>query len=203
MQRKNDMQESVKQIYRNKRKYKGLILLDRDGTINKEVGYLQKKEQLALLPTVTEGIQLLNNNNIAVIVITNQPMVAHGLMTLEEVKEINNTLYAMLEQENAYLDAIYSCPHHPRGSVRQYSFVCHCRKPDTLLHAQAIKEYHRVEMLGIIGDSTRDIQLGKNLNIPTVLVQTGYKGKDGVHDVKADYQCKNFLSSVKKLLNNL
>lgn len=193
----------IKQIFRNNKNYKAIILLDRDGTINKKAGYLNRVGQLKLLPTVIDGLRLINNNNIAAIVITNQPVVAHGMLSIESLKIINETLVSLLEKEHAYIDAVYSCPHHPQGTVKMFSITCQCRKPNTLLYKQALKDYKIQKVLGIIGDSTRDIQLGKNLGIPTVTVHTGSKGQDGIHQVKSDFTCDNFLTSVKKLIELL
>lgn len=193
----------MKQIFRNNKNYKALILLDRDGTINKEVGYLHRAAQLELLPTVIEGLRLLNKHNVAVIVITNQPMVAHGLLSIKDLKVINDTLVSLLEKEHTYIDAIYSCPHHTLGVIKMLSIICECRKPNTLLYEQALKDYKIKKVLGIIGDSTRDIRLGKNLGIPTVTVRTGRKGQDGIHETKADFIYDNFLTSAKKLIEFL
>ena len=194
---------SIKQIFRNRKNYKGAIFIDRDGTINKPVGYLYKKEQLELLPTVAEGIRLLNDLQIAAIVITNQPVVAKGLITIAELKAINEHLSHLLSRENAYLDAIYSCPHHPDGAIKEFTGLCQCRKPNTLMCMQAMKDYKLSKILGIMGDSTRDFQLGKNLGIPTIAVQTGHKGLDNIYKITPDFVCDNFLTSVEKLLEFL
>lgn len=193
----------LQQIFENARNYKGILFIDRDGTINKIKGYLHKKGQLELLPNVTKGIQLLNKSKIAVVVITNQPAVAHGLMTVEELSEINKTLVLMLKKENAYIDAIYSCIHHPNGTVTSLSIDCLCRKPSTLLSSLALDTYKTKKIIGMIGDSWRDIQFGKNINIPTVTVLTGNKGQDPHYNGAADFIAKDFLQSVEKLLKLL
>ncbi len=202
------MQQFIEQIYRNSKNYKGIIFLDRDGTINRQVDYVRNKMQIKLLPKVSQGIRLLNKNKIAVVVITNQPVVARGWVTVNELKEINDTLISLLEKENAYIDAIYSCPHHPERHhpdilprAMKYRIVCECRKPGLAMYRKALSEFGLKNILGIIGDQTKfDVQAGKKLKTRTVIVRTGYKGKDGLYDVSPDFVCDNFLTAVQKLL---
>lgn len=190
----------LKQIIRDKIKNKAIVLVDRDGTLCEEVGYLNDISNLKLLPTVDKGIGLLNKNEIAVIVITNQPVVGHDQLTIPGLKEINLNLASMLEKRGAFVDAIYSCPHHPEAPNPKYKLHCRCRKPNTLLYKHAVEDFGGEKVLGIIGDTTRDIQFGKNTGIKTYLVKTGYKGDDGNFDVTADFVCNNFLDCVKKIL---
>jgi len=197
----------IEQVYRNNKNYRGIIFLDRDGTINREEKYIYHEKQIKFLPQVTEGIRLLNKNNIAVIVITNQPAVARGLITIEDLKKLNDILFEKLKKENAYIDAIYSCPHHPERShsdiprdAMKYRISCKCRKPGTAMHKKAISIYGSSKIIGVIGDQTRDILAAKNLGTIGVIVKTGFKGKDGLYDVTADSVCENFLNAVKVLL---
>lgn len=200
------MHQFIEQIYRDNKKYKGIIFLDRDGTINEEVNYLSDKIQIEILPKVIEGIRLLNKNKITVIIITNQPVVARGYITIDEVKEINDTLVEILQKENAYIDAIYSCPHHPQRDpnipthAMKYRVECDCRKPGLAMHKKALSIYDSKKVLGVVGDQTKDILAGKKLKTQTVIVKTGYKGEDGLHDVIPDFVCDNFLDAVRALL---
>lgn len=201
------MKGFIEQIYRNNKNYKGIVFLDRDGTINGEVKYLRSINQIEILPTVIEGLRLLNRNNIAVVVITNQPVVARGLITIEELKKINDRLFEILRKENAYIDAIYSCPHHPEPNhpditpeATKYRIKCQCRKPGIAMHKKAMSFFGSQKILGVIGDNTRDIAAGEKLSAPKVIVKTGDRGEDGVYDVKPDFVCDNFLDAVQILL---
>lgn len=193
----------MKQIFKKDKNYKALVFIDRDGTINKLIGYLTRENQLSILPTVEAGIRLLNKHQIATIVVTNQPQIAHNLVSIKNVKKINETLVSLLEKKSAYIDAVYFCPHHPQGTIKAYAKICQCRKPNTSLYKRALKDYGDPRVLGIIGDSTKDIKAGKKLDIPTVAVQTGFKGRDQFGKTDADFVCNTFLQSVKKLLNFL
>ncbi len=191
----------LKQIFRNSHNYKGIIFVDRDGTLCDEVGYLNEKKHLKILPKVIDGIKILNKNGIAVIVVTNQPVVGHNLLTLKALAELNSHFVSMLALKDAYIDAVYSCPHHPEAPNQKYKVRCHCRKPNILLFKHAKKDFGIKKVIGIIGDTTRDIQFGKNAHIPTSLVKTGYKGGDGTCNAVPDFVSDNFLECVDNLLN--
>jgi len=200
------MHHFITQIYRNNKDYQGIVFLDRDGTINKEVNYLSNKAQIEILPKVVSGIRMFNRNKIAVVVITNQPVVARGLIIEEDLRKFNDILVEKLKKEGAYIDAIYSCPHHPERDhsdipayAMKYRVKCECRKPGLAMYKKAISIYGSKKILGVIGDQTRDALAGKKLKARTVTVKTGYKGKDGLHDVTADFICDNFLTAVQRL----
>lgn len=200
------MSHFITQIYRNNKNYKGIIFLDRDGTINKEVNYLFDKAQIEILPFVPNGIRLLNRNNIAVVVITNQPVVARGVITIGELKKLNDILSERLKKEGAYVDAIYSCPHHPERNhpdippkAMKYRIVCECRKPGLLMYKKALSVYGSKKILGVIGDQTKDVLVGKKLKARTAIVKTGYKGEDELYNVTPDFICDNFLDAVRRL----
>lgn len=201
----------VKQIYRNKKDYQGIIFLDRDGTINKEVSYLRDKAQIEILPQVAEGIALLNKEKIAVVVITNQPVVARGYVTTRGLKEINDILVEHLMKENAYIDAIYSCPHHPERyhpdipvRAMKYRIECDCRKPKLAMLKKAAEDFNiNLESAFIVGNTSHDIMTGKNLGIPTILVETGFGGKDNKYSVKPDYVTRDFSHAVDIIMRSI
>ena len=201
------MHQFIEQIYRNKKDYKGIIFLDRDGTINGELNYLRDKKQIRILPGVIDGIALLNKKNIAVVVITNQPVVARGLISIKDLEKLNDLLVDKLKKENAYIDAIYSCPHHPEKNhpdipafAVKYRIECDCRKPNIAMYKKALAVFGSKKVFGVIGDQTKDILAGKKLKVPTVIVMTGYKGGDGLYDVKPDFVCDNFLTAVRSII---
>ncbi len=184
------------------------VFLDRDGVINEEVDLLTKKEQLKLIPGAAEGIRLLNEKGILAIVVTNQPVVARNLVTEEQLLQIHRKLRGMLEEKGAHIDALYYCPHHPEKNHTEannpkYRRECRCRKPNTGMVEQAAKTF-KIDTKNsyVVGDETVDVQLGKNAGCTTILASTGYAGKDGKHEAKADYDCSN-LNEACKLIAKL
>lgn len=192
------MKQFIEQIYRKNNDYKGIVFLDRDGTINKEVHYLQDENQIEILPGVIDGISILNKNKIAVVVVTNQPIIARGFITIEKLKKINNKIVEILKNKNVFIDAIYSCPHHPEKNhsdiprfAMKYRIKCKCRKPGLEMYKKALTIYGSKKILGVIGDQERDILAGKNLGTHTVSISTLSK--------EADFICDNFLDAILKL----
>jgi histidinol-phosphate phosphatase family protein len=174
---------------RNKRM---AIFLDRDGTINKEVNHLSSPEQLALFDGVPETIRKWNRSGILVILITNQPVIARGELSWEGLKEIHAKLDQELGNMGAYIDHKYICPHHPHsgypGEVKHLKINCNCRKPSTGLIDLACKELNVDRTSSwFIGDTTSDIKAGKDAGLKTILVETGYAGKDRKYNVNPDF----------------
>lgn len=183
------------------------IFIDRDGVINKEVNLLYEPKQLKLIEGAVEAIKRLNNSEYLVIVITNQPVVARGLCTEEDIKEIHKKLETLLGEHGAFIDRIYYCPHHPDKGYpnenKKYKIECNCRKPNIGMLLKAEKEFNIEKKLSfIIGDTTTDIQTGINYGIQTILVKTGYKGVDKKFSAKADYVFQDLKEAVDFLLSN-
>ena len=152
---------------RNLKNKQKAIFLDRDGTINKYVGFLTKPKQFELLPGVAETIKMINKSGYLAIVVTNQPVIARGDCTWEELQQIHDKMETELGKEGAYLDAIYVCPHHKdkgfEGERPEYKFDCHCRKPKSGLLLQAAKDFNiDLSQSYMIGDSENDVKAGIN-----------------------------------------
>lgn len=171
----------VKKIYKKEDALsRKTVFLDRDGTLIKQTNYLSDPSQIHLLPKVTEGIKKLNSHNIIVIIVTNQPVIARGLATIDKVKLINNTLIEMLNKRKAYINAIYFCPHHPERhhsdippKAMKYRIDCDCRKPKIAMLKKAVSDFNiNLEKAFIIGDNSRDIKAGENLGIKTIPMET-------------------------------
>ena len=182
------------------------VFLDRDGVVNEEVNLLTKPEQIKLIDGVAEGIKLLNKNEILTIIVTNQPVVARNLITEEQLKRINEELLNQLKKRGAHIDALYYCPHHPEknhleANNLRYRKECECRKPKTGMIKKATKRFKiNTNDSYVIGDQTVDIQLGKNAGCKTILVETGYGGRDNKYDVVADYYCKKLLNACNMII---
>ncbi|MFI5251371.1 MAG: D-glycero-alpha-D-manno-heptose-1,7-bisphosphate 7-phosphatase [Bacteroidota bacterium] len=157
------------------------LFLDRDGTINEEVEYLSSSHQVRLIPRAAEAIHEANKLGFKVIGISNQSGVARGMFTEDDVKIVNTTLRTLLEKENAHLDAMYYCPHYPKGERSPYNIECECRKPKIGMLLRAQKEFQLdLTRSFVIGDKISDIQTGNNAGAVSILVLTGY-GKNQVN----------------------
>jgi D-glycero-D-manno-heptose 1,7-bisphosphate phosphatase len=139
------------------------VFLDRDGTLNKIKGFIKKAEDLELLPGAAEAVRGINSSGYLAIVITNQPVIARGEASLEDLEEIHNKLETDLGREGAYLDDIFFCPHHPDkgfpGERPEYKTVCECRKPKPGLFFQAAEKYHiDLSRSYMAGDDRKDVE---------------------------------------------
>ena len=158
-----------------------VIFLDRDGTLNVEVNYLHRKEDLVLLPGVPEALKAFKDQGYKLVVITNQAGVARGYYTEEDVKELHRYMNELLAGQGAGIDAFYYCPHHPEHGIGKYKIPCHCRKPETGRFEMAEQDFEVDKASSwMIGDKLIDIEAGRNYGVRTVLVGTGYGA--GVHD---------------------
>ena len=160
------------------------IFLDRDGTINKYVGFLREIEQFELLPNTSEAIKKINDSGYLAIVVTNQPVVARGEVTFEQLDQIHNKMETLLGKDGAYLDGIYFCPHHPHkgfeGEIPELKVECECRKPKPGMLLQAAKDFNiDLSKSWMIGDSDNDILAGENAGCFTARVTE----KDSLYDV--------------------
>lgn len=153
------------------------VFLDRDGTINKYVGFLRDIEQFELLPGVAEAIKKINESGYLAIVVTNQPVIARGEVTVSELQLIHNKMETLLGAEGAYLDAIYYCPHHPHkgyeGEVPELKIDCSCRKPKPGMLLKAAADFNiGLNNSWMIGDGENDIKAGKAAGCNTALIGT-------------------------------
>lgn len=179
------------------------VFLDRDGTINIEVDYLSDIKQFRLIAGSAQAIRKLNKLGYLVIVISNQPVVAYGMLNKAGVDKIHNEMLKRLARNRASIDAIYYCPHHPKGKIKKYSITCQCRKPGIELIKRA-KKNHKIDSEGsyFIGDRTGDILAGRRAGLKTILLKTGYGGKDNVHKVKPDQIANNLYDAAMIIKNN-
>ncbi len=190
---------------RNLKNKQKCIFLDRDGTINKYCGLLFKEEQFKLEKDVVEAIKMINESGYLAIVITNQPVVARGLCSVEDIENIHNKMETLLGEAGAYLDDVVFCPHHPdkgyEGENSTYKIKCHCRKPDIGMIEFCLKKFNiDLNTSWFVGDTTVDIKTGKNAELNTALVLTGEAGNDKKYDVQPDIVGSNLLEVIKKIL---
>lgn len=182
---------------KNLKKEQKAFFLDRDGTINKYVGFLNKTEQFELLPGVAAAIRKINESGYLAIVVTNQPVVARGEATIEKLEEIHNKMETLLGFEGAYLDGVYFCPHHPdkgyKGEISALKLECECRKPKPGMILKAAQKFNiDLSKSWMIGDSAADIQAGQAAGTKTALI--------GEKDFKQDLSGQSLLDIVNEIL---
>lgn len=183
------------------------IFLDRDGTINVLKGFINNAESFELLPKTAEAIKKINKSDYLSIVATNQPVIARGECTFDELEQIHMKMETLLGKEGAYIDDLFFCPHHPhkgyKGEVSELKIDCACRKPKIGMLTEAAEKYNiDLSYSWYIGDTTMDIQTGFNAGMKTILVQTGEAGRDNKYDVKADYIADDLLDAVDIILEH-
>lgn len=154
------------------------IFLDRDGTINKYVGFLRNIDDFELIEGVSEAIKQINQSGYLAIVVTNQPVIARGEVSWDELNEVHKKMETLLGKDGAYIDGLYICPHHPdkgfEGERPEYKFDCDCRKPKPGLLLQASMDYN-IDLCEsyMIGDSERDVEAGKAAGCKdSILIET-------------------------------
>jgi D-glycero-D-manno-heptose 1,7-bisphosphate phosphatase len=153
------------------------IFIDRDGTINEDIGYASHPDEIVIYSFAAEAIRLAGDAGFKVIIVTNQSGIARGLYDEAMLATIHEKLIGELQREGAQIDAIYYCPHHPRIGNESYKKDCACRKPQIGMLERAAREHHiNLEKSFVIGDKASDINLATNAGARGVLVMTGYGG---------------------------
>lgn len=155
------------------------VFLDRDGTINEEVGYLRSLDMLKVIPGAGAAIKRLNNAGFTVVIITNQSGVARGYFPESLVHEAHDLLRSLLQKDGARIDGIYYCPHHPTAGSSKHTVACDCRKPATGLLDRAARDLD-IDMTRsfMVGDKWSDVELGHRAGTRSILVRSGFAHDD-------------------------
>ncbi len=155
------------------------VFLDRDGTVNEEVGYLTDIGKLRLIKGAGAAIKRLNEAGYTVVLVTNQSGVARGYFPEALVHEAHARLREMLQHDGARIDAVYYCPHHPKAGNSHYTVDCDCRKPRTGLIDRAVKELDiDTRHSYMVGDKWSDVELGQRAGVHAILVMSGFAPDD-------------------------
>lgn len=174
------------------------VFLDRDGTINRYVGFLNHIEDFSLIEGVEEAVKLINRSGYLAIVVTNQPVIARGELSWEQLREIHNKMETLLGNAGAYVDDIFCCPHHPdkgyAGEKAEYKRECECRKPRPGMLLNAARKYNiDLSRSWMVGDSMNDIEAGNNAGC-----RVAYLGENLGNGIPC---YKNLLDCVKSILD--
>lgn len=175
------------------------VFIDRDGTINVDVHYLNDPDRFEMYPDVGEGVKKLKENKFKIIVITNQSGIARGYFTEEQLSKIHERMKQEFQKFDVVLDGIYYCPHHPYDN-------CNCRKPNIGLFEEAVKEHNiGVKTSYMLGDKILDIGAGKKIGVRTVLIPEPHLRKELLSkkfewEYYPDYIANNFIDAVEWIL---
>jgi D-glycero-D-manno-heptose 1,7-bisphosphate phosphatase len=183
------------------------VFIDRDGTLNEDIGYVSTPDELILYPWAAEAVRRINHSGLMAIVITNQSGIARGMYTEKTLSAIHSRMIDELAREGAIIDAVYYCPHHPEAGDARYRIACECRKPRTGMLDRATRE-HGIDLSRsyVIGDKATDINLAENAGARSVLVLTGYGRETFSHPDRwpcaPEITAENLLEAVKRILDS-
>ena len=154
---------------------KPAVFLDRDGTINEQMGYVNHISRFQLLPRTALAIRLLNEHGVPAVVVTNQSGLARGYFPLELLDEVHEKMLRELATAGAHIDGLYVCPHLPEAKVETFRKECDCRKPKPGLLLRASQEMGLdLQRSYVIGDRWSDLKTAARCQAKGVLVLTGY-----------------------------
>jgi histidinol-phosphate phosphatase family protein len=192
---------------RSLRQPSAAVFLDRDGVLNASAGHINTPDKLTLLPGVPEAVARLNRSFFRTVVATNQPVVARGEATIEQLMRIHAKLDTELGLAGAYVDALYFCPHHPEaghaGEVAALKIDCDCRKPKTGMLDEASADLNiALEKSWMVGDTTSDMEMARRAGMRSILVRTGEGGCDGKYAVVPDFHAADLSEAVDIILRN-
>jgi histidinol-phosphate phosphatase family protein len=169
-----------------------IVFLDRDGTLNVDIGYVTSPSQLEIIPGAVSALAKLCAAGFKLVIVTNQSAVARGLINEDQVREINAALLEEIaaRDSSVKIEQVFFCPHHAKDN-------CLCRKPKTGMVEKFIaSEEFDFQNSWMVGDKLMDLGFGENLGIPlsqNLLVLTGHG--------KAEFEkCSN--SKNRKNLDN-
>ncbi|KAB2946554.1 MAG: putative HAD-hydrolase [Candidatus Methanoperedens nitroreducens] len=183
---------------------KKAVFLDRDGVLTQEPPYYAHKvDELEFIPRSPDAIRILNKNNYAVIIVSNQSGIARGYYPEEDTAIFNKAMEKKLAETGSHIDTIYYCPHHPEAKIERYRVNCDCRKPRPGMLKRAEKELNiDLKQSFMVGDRMSDIEAGKRAECKTILVRTGYNsGQSKENEIICDYVANDLYNAVEYILS--
>ena len=188
---------------------KPAVFLDRDGTINEQMGYINHISRFHLLPGAASAIRRLNEQEIPVVVVTNQSGLARGYFPEELLVAVHEKMEKQLAEAGAHVDGLYICPHHPEAKEERFRKDCSCRKPKTGLLEQAAQEMNLdLSRSFVVGDRWSDIRCGERVGATSVLVLSGYGRGDlqyigPVQDVQPAHVAEDLADAVSWIIKRI
>jgi D-glycero-D-manno-heptose 1,7-bisphosphate phosphatase len=176
------------------------VFIDRDGTINKDQGYVYRIEDFLFLPGTFEAFHRLNEERVEIYIITNQSGIGMGAYTEKDFKKLTDYMMGEFKKQGIEVGDVLYCPHHPEGTVARYRKTCSCRKPEPGMLEEVLRRKNfQKKNLALIGDKNSDIEAGRRLGIRTYLVETGYGFREKA-TTAADEVARDLRDAVEKLL---
>ncbi len=185
------------------------VLLDRDGTINEQMGYINHISRFIMLPDAAQAIRELNARNIPVAVVTNQSGLARGYFPAPLLDEVHDKMNQALADRKAHVDGIFICPHHPEAKEEKYRVDCDCRKPKTGLFDQASASLGiDLKQSYLVGDRWSDLKAAVTCGAVPVLVLTGYGAGDFKYigpsqEIQPAFVASNLLEAVEWIIEDM
>ena len=185
---------------------KPAVMIDRDGTLSHEVGYINHISRFQLYPFAVEAVRVLNDAGFLAIVVTNQAGVARGYFPESLISDVHEHLHATMRKGGARLDGIYYCPHHPSAGEPPYRADCECRKPKPGLALRAARELEiDLPRSWVVGDRPGDLELAWNVGARAALVKTGYGEGELLYNrahfrKEPDLVADNLLDAVRRIV---
>lgn len=176
---------------------KACVFLDRDGTLIEDKHYLHDPQEIVLLPTVIEGLQLLQQAGFCLVMVSNQSGVGRGYFTQQQLDAVQAELCRRFAENTIHFQGLYTCPHSPEAA-------CSCRKPATGMAFAAQKDLDIcMEHSFMVGDKADDLYFAQALHIPGLLVRSG-KGPatETAHPGLASYVANTFMEAARWIVNN-
>ncbi len=186
---------------------KKAVFLDRDGTINRDVGYPNSFRQIEIFPYSFEAVRKINDSGLLAVIITNQSGVGRGLIAEDNLHDIHQKMEAAFAEHNAHFDGIYYCPHYLLSSIPEYKKGCSCRKPFPGMAFQAAKDLNiDLTKSYMVGDKVEDVQFGLNIKAQPILLLTGFGRKSLIklreEGIRPAHAAKNLLTAVNWILKS-
>jgi D-glycero-D-manno-heptose 1,7-bisphosphate phosphatase len=180
---------------------RGIVFLDRDGTLIEEVGYLRDPAALRLLPGAAEALRRLVSAGYRIAVVSNQAGIARGKFTSGEMDAVHREFVSAFLREGVAFDAVEYCPHHPEGVVESYRETCDCRKPGTGMADRILRRLGVPDSCPrwVVGDKMTDILMGLRLGARTILVGTGYGNREKLEGERLGVAPGTFLPGMREV----
>jgi len=182
------------------------VFLDRDGTINEDVGYPNHFSQINIFPYSFEAVRKINKAGFLTVITTNQSGIGRGFLTEENLHDIHQKLKGAFSKHKAFFDGIYYCPHYPLSSDSLYRKNCLCRKPNAGMALQAASDLNiELKKSYLVGDKVEDVLFGLSFEAKPILVLTGF-GKKSLLKLKEKgiqpaHVAQNLLDAVNWIIN--
>lgn len=180
------------------------VFLDKDGTLIPDIPYNTDPDLITLQKNAVDGLRQLSRDGYLIIIISNQSGVARGFFKEEALIDVKIRIGDLLKEEQIPLDGFYYCPHHPEGSVKEYSVECNCRKPESGMFFKAAADFDiDLSSSWMIGDILNDVEAGKRAGCRSVLINNGNETEWHLNESRIpDYLVKNINEAALLILNS-